>query len=1063
MTLQLNIEIVTEGTSKTVTFYPKITELGDNYQQVVGHNMANTRVDWTLATSYMKYSDLNAIVATINNLFAGDVVDIDISERIGLLTVLINSYSIEYDDDDEGRLILECVQVSGGEYKALSSLLPIADIPTRLIAVSNHIWNNKGDNTSSSVYQTYSPTCDFFPKSFIAEQTYDLSLPYQAGNLRDNAAIALALIESYSVSGNTQAFNIGLAVINSVLSRLYTPGTPTSPDDLNFYAHWALLVRGDINTKSPVRPLPENSGIFPSSTSAIAFTYQSEGVYKSNIADLADVYKITVQNYGLSGLYVYAPYMNPADEVKVLYWIDKYNLKVTKNSVTGFITFSSNDTLNVPGDVVVNLTSAQNCRVVHSVFDTVGLANYQRVEGFPFFRPPLSGETTIQTAAFAYLYDCYDRLREYTLNTAWDIYKSASAAVFSNFVRTYSQNETIKYDIFKPEPLAIGGDSPYIGIGQGRFTYNSAGYSLTISRSNPDGYYEITVSGMTQIVYQEAGVRNTSVFVDWDTDTRLKVRLKSTINQVVRIYLSTDETNFRALDELYFAPVYLVANTWTEFNLKYLDFVRFYSNEISKTIWHPTQRSTPLIGYGDSATAPSWTYLHTTVNLFYNEPRYPVVLEVTLAKLSGQQTGVYLNNSVDEYSTVLQMPEITMKLVSGNIVIYLLDANDNLFYTTTTVLGIPTGSWVKVNVPTSLLYATIPGTIFQSSQPIKRLYFQLDTASTSGVFQLYLVGNEPDPVPVSTRIYETSIGTRATSSHTITIDYLRVENTANIFLPYTNGVLPPYINKLGTSFRGLQFPRVDNQSLYLMEKFGMSEKTNVLNFYQDAAKDLTSRSGVYQTKGLFTPVFRWESYINHPDYPTNTWQLFNTCFPTIRTDDMNMQYYAVLDIAKAWAIDKANISYKQLVEDFLDLINHFWSNEISSTADTGNAPNQLYVDTGSNVRPLLDAGFKNVHGSALCLQIGIYANLAGGDRLQTLRLITRAYSFLNSQYVSTGGMAGTWTKDKPTAVSYSGTAWKQINTIEYAEVIRAYVLLCKQRVNLRYPSRAAWDSLFYTN
>ena len=87
------------------------------------------------------------------------------------------------------------------------------------------------------------------------------------------------------------------------------------------------------------------------------------------------------------------------------------------------------------------------------------------------------------------------------------------------------------------------------------------------------------------------------------------------------------------------------------------------------------------------------------------------------------------------------------------------------------------------------------------------------------------------------------------------------------------------------------------------------------------------------------------------------------------------------------------------------------------------------------------------------MRAAIYGNLAGLDKLVTYRTIIRCITFLNTQYISTGIMAGSWAANQPDFVS-GGMTYKEMFSFWHSEIMRSMALLQNQKGNLRLPSCA---------
>lgn len=81
----------------------------------------------------------------------------------------------------------------------------------------------------------------------------------------------------------------------------------------------------------------------------------------------------------------------------------------------------------------------------------------------------------------------------------------------------------------------------------------------------------------------------------------------------------------------------------------------------------------------------------------------------------------------------------------------------------------------------------------------------------------------------------------------------------------------------------------------------------------------------------------------------------------------------------------------------------------------------------------------------------MYANLAGGTRSITFRVLKRSIAFMNTQYVASGTMAGSWAAGQPTFIEGSVT-YREYFLFWHGEIITTLALLLKNKNAISYPS-----------
>jgi hypothetical protein len=85
------------------------------------------------------------------------------------------------------------------------------------------------------------------------------------------------------------------------------------------------------------------------------------------------------------------------------------------------------------------------------------------------------------------------------------------------------------------------------------------------------------------------------------------------------------------------------------------------------------------------------------------------------------------------------------------------------------------------------------------------------------------------------------------------------------------------------------------------------------------------------------------------------------------------------------------------------------------------------------------------------MKAAIYANLAGGDPFVTCSIIKWMYDYLDSQYVDSGVMTGTWSKDQ-TNFTVSSVVYKEYFPFWHGEIIMTMLVLEEYFDKLKLPT-----------
>ena len=165
-------------------------------------------------------------------------------------------------------------------------------------------------------------------------------------------------------------------------------------------------------------------------------------------------------------------------------------------------------------------------------------------------------------------------------------------------------------------------------------------------------------------------------------------------------------------------------------------------------------------------------------------------------------------------------------------------------------------------------------------------------------------------------------------------------------------------------------------------------------------------------------------------------------FTWLNYDPRNTEflYYArtIESVARYLMIDKTNQNANIIVASFLNTINNLYVSTSSIQPPTD------ITTTGLNIN------YHNPGCAAIIGRIALWANLAGLDSTLTLELITNSFDYIESQFVNTGNMNGSWSNNQNN-VTISGNSYKEYFNNYHSECILFLSELFANRNLLKYP------------
>lgn len=294
---------------------------------------------------------------------------------------------------------------------------------------------------------------------------------------------------------------------------------------------------------------------------------------------------------------------------------------------------------------------------------------------------------------------------------------------------------------------------------------------------------------------------------------------------------------------------------------------------------------------------------------------------------------------------------------------------------------------------------------------------------TSGNIYIWWIGiNPPESLILPTVVYRSGVRDRASVSRNLYVGDVYPNNTPTDQLSYTLGVVP-FARNITTGVVGnlTGLPYAAYQNAWGLVKWEQSTRlSNVLSFLR--ASQLAYATAIADI-GPFSPVYTWNDINN-----SSTGGTLNTFgFNGFDNFESSGQYQAQVGVwlARAWYEEPSNSELRSLAMSWIN-----WLDQVFATREANLPPNAF----PSNQTAIAGG---NPGVQALIGEAALWCNLAGGDAGVTFRWIYRSLTYLNSQFIDTGGMYGSWAQDQPTFASTlkSYYAWWHGSCINFLSLL----------------------------
>jgi hypothetical protein len=854
-------------------------------------------------------------------------------------------------------------------------------------------------------------------------------LPAEAGVSEGSTIAMKASFSAYKATKNTAWLTKGVDYTEAYLNYFYVEKTPpaNSTTDTVWISHWAVNAsdyaipgKGDQGTQRAFNF--GKFGIIVSFVNGVG-TIPSGGTTKGeNIADLFRVYSVEGDILYQS---VNAP-LKSGTNFTISYWVSNYRLDGGnfRQDTSGLRTATNESA----GKIVLGGTQANytgSAKIIYTIWIPGNIPAFSLLEPYPCWHNPVrpGAETYLGFAVDAGWWgaDGFSECYKYTGNIK---YANAYNATANTMVGCAVVANPSFY--YKKEPST----NPFIAPGSQAVQINNPnGYtaSRVISQGIFNNFLRLDIPGGNVGEYPSFEVQNYIVQTATSSLLKVYIEVASNVTQVIEIVLSLASDPNDISQEYRAYWVVKGDSTVRNITIDYQSFIKWNSN----TVWHPLIADAPVYTYGTGV-------ITSVTEQAVIDAKLAIIQEIKITSASSVMgVGLVLANFSD------QPPSIRYAATSGSEATgWRVKITDSGGYewvsslpSTNGAFSIFSGGWGK--------YTSISGRSSPANGTIQKCEFECSFKST---LKIYYCGGQPEVIPTSRTAYKALVRTRVRTAQIIWLGDFKPINNTNDKLKYNPGVVPFTINVLSDGLGGFTkdswggAPYAGYQSPYHWQLWGYPERANqALQFLSDSQDAYLKQSGI-GLRAPFMQVFLWK-YWDTADFRTygstgDEWS-WNGADPN--TGWANYCYRPIESVARYLILNPQSNLARKILTFFFKWIQQFL---ISSS---GMPP----TDIPPVVSP--QANYHEPHAAALIMRAALYANVAGLMPQETLDIIQRCFNYLQTQFVATGEMRGSFSAGQPTFTS-NGATYREYFAFWHMEIINSISELLNYRNSLKYPA-----------
>lgn len=1007
-------------TKKTTTLIENSTELGDGYIEYMSVGLNPVKVEWDVKSPILTRNKVNLVIDQLER-FAG-FINFSWSPDNGISVPPAVYFCEEWDVTPyaPNAFMIEAKFISNGEGECIA-LAANTDIPliksylegminffntytrTSLPMVAN------AQGVTVNAFHTVDGRGGYFPPSVGTSEGQSIMI--------EGLLMARKAIDNPTIK--TTALNLALLYSNALIQYFYQEAIPTVANSKIWLPHWLVNAKQSFISKGILRSKAINSGYFD-----IPIVF-NDGIGYIPTGDpnwgdkLSDVYRVYSTNGKLLWQNVYAP-VSFGTEYSINYWVAQsqlnssgYRTYPNSSSSGGSVPSQTSETI---GMIVLNSDFTGTLLVVYSAYtgDTIGIN--EPLEAYPIIRPTQSNpkEKNHALDVSAWCHNVFTELYDATGNIQWKRAKDAN--IYSTVLASQVINDSylFKIDSTSTDPWSYPGTQLII-------SNNSAG---GIGSRTSSGWVKADINNGSEL-YPVAELQNFAVTLQLESNSSIEMSFGCSVSSIMEVYLSlsknaSDNTKIYT----YYQPV--VGGVDISTSILPSEFIRYKSDNW----WHCKIAENPTYSYNSVGSTVS-----NSIGLITIDNNRRLISTITMNKISEG----YCGTGFVMFNVGNEPPEIYYSKIGSSVKLKIVDSLNQTYFWNLPDTGNDWNSfkpvWTSADTNTNVL----PG-----DGTIQSLEIVSDGVGTS-ITKVWWIGASPEILPFPCFTYKGGVVSRVDTAHTFKVGNFRGINSPIATLKGSPGVIPFTANLIQNSngnytidtWRGTQ-PFSGYQDPNMWQEWGYSDRAQQVISFLEEAQQAYATQNIYRTFGPFSPAYNWSSWENGVTGTPNTWTFKNTIDPS--SDWSGYQYRPLVSVAKYWKSNPKDARASNIVMSFLGMLDSFYRRNNDVTPPTN------YIEYGDPI-----TNYLSIQDPALIARAALYANLAGGDPAITYRMFKKSLDLLMSEYVSTGTMAGTFTKSQP-SLTNNGVNIKELFPFQHGEIMITLAEIIKYKDQLKYPA-----------
>lgn len=1006
-------------TTKTTTLVEQTAELGDGYTQYMSVGINPVKVEWQVKSPVLTRTKMNLVVSQLET-FAG-FITFSWSPDNGVSVPLAGYFCEEWEVTPyaPNAFMLEARFVKDGDSECIA-LASNTDTDLMKIQLEGMInfFNTYTRSTLPMVanaqgvtvnaFQTVEGRGGYFPNSVGTSESQALIIE---GILAARRSIT-------SVTARQTALNLALLYSNALIQYFYQEPIPTIPTSKIWLPHWLVNSKQSFISKGILRSKFINSGFFDVQVNFV----NGLGILSSgnpNWGDkLSDVYRVYSVGGKLLWQNVYAP-VSFGTEYPVDYWVSnpqllgpKYRVYPTSSGNGGRAPLLTNE---ATGTIKLATNFTGTAIIVYASFIGAVVGINEPLEAFPITRPTQSNpkEKNHALDVSDWVDNAFRELSLATGDEKWN--RAIQANIYSTLVATQVVNDSylFKGDSTSTDPFSYPGTQLIIAN-------NSSG---GVANRTVTGWVEATVNDGPEL-YPVAELQNFAVVLQIETNSSVEMSFGCSVSSIMEIYLSLANN---ALDNTriytYYHPV--IGGVDVNTSILPAEFIKYNTDNW----WNAKIADNPIYTYNSVGSTVT-----TSIGLSTIDGSRRLVSTVNMNKGVGGFAGAgFVMSNVGN-----EPPTIYYQTTGSSVKVKIVDSLGQTYLWSLPNTGLgwsifdPTWGSADPNIN------ELPGDGIVQSVEI------VGDANGSSVTKIWWIGDSPELLPFPTFTYKGAVVSRVNTAHTFKVGSFRGINSPLSTLKGSPGVVPFTANMIRDannnyqidSWRGME-AWVAYQSAEMWNKWGYSDRAQQVITLMADSQQAYARQNINNTFGPFAPAFRWPSWESGVGQDYNTWVWKNTIDPNSSWGGYN--HRSLLAAAEHWKSNTKDIRASSIVMGFLGFIDKFYRSR-GNNLPPSDYPE--YVDPQHN--------YLSIQESALIARSALFANISGGNPSVTYRVFKKSIDFLMSEYVSTGPMAGTFTKSQPSYVE-NGLTISELFPFQQGEVMKTLASAIQYKDQITYP------------